>query len=141
MPMLDPNGQEYRVYWHLSDAVTIERSGRRLAPCDLPARYNEFKSKYFGDSVPELSDNFICVFQELPSDVEGATLIGADAIAVNVTAGIRINEKLCGFPSAVSVALLHEMAPAAGIRGHGDAFKAEIRKLWDSEAYLDPLIL
>jgi hypothetical protein len=108
---------------------------------DLPYYYKSFKDRFFGSSIPDLSDQFVCVFQKLPFDTAGITLLSEDAAKLKVRQGIRINEKLWVFPSEAKVALLHEMIHAKGLRKHSDDYQIEIDRLWREHAYLDPLIL
>ena len=133
--------EEFNIYWAVSDMITIERKGGTPVPFDLPARYVEFKEKYFKGCVPDLSDDFICAFQKLPFDVVGITFLEEDAQKAGVRKGIRINEKLKEFPNEAQVALLHEMIHASGIKGHNVDFKTAVRLLWDKNAYLYPLII
>jgi hypothetical protein len=137
------DSEEQRIFDAVSDSLDIEaaRLGLKRRPIDLGAAYTTLRSKYFGGRIPELSENFVRVFQKLPLDAAGATFVGERAKRPGVKAGIRINDKLRDFPSEVHVILLHEMIHVAGIEGHGDELKAEISKLWVQRAYLDPLIL
>jgi len=133
--------EDDKIYYHISDAIEIERRGRRVAPIDLAALYSEFKEKYFGDSVPNLSDDFICVFLKMPYDAAGICFLEEDAAKLGVRKGIRINQKFCEFPPEAKVALLHEMIHASGVKKHDDEFKVEVVKLFRKRAYIDPLII
>jgi hypothetical protein len=132
--------EEEEIYWHFYHAVVAERAGRTPAPVDLASLYQEFRSKYFDNLVPELSIDFVCTFSRLPFDLAGACCLEKEAAQLGVKKGIRINEKLREFPAEVKVALLHEMVHAKGIRGHGTDLKTELTELFSKGAYLDPLI-
>jgi hypothetical protein len=139
---MSPDTEEDRIYNWVADFCDIERVKHGTpAPLNLSDCYQLFKVKYFGSSVPELSAAFVCVFQKLPYDIAGITLLGEDAAKRSATEGIRINEKLREFPAEAKVALLHEMIHATGVRGHDGPLVAAIEKLWNQQAYLDPLIL
>ena len=114
------------IFYNVSDAIEIQWKGRPPAPIDLPALYAEFKEKYFGDSIPTLSDDFVCTFLKLPFDAAGICYLADKAENLGVRKGIRINEKFREFPSEAKVALLHEMIHASGTTGHDAAFKLEI---------------
>jgi len=141
---MSPDTEEYLIYNYVDDTINGERirCGVPL-PMDLPYYYKSFKDRFFGSSIPNLSDQFVCAFQKLPFDIAGITLLSQDAakIGIGVRQGIRINEKLREFPSEVKVALLHEMIHAKGVRKHCADFQIEIDHLWREQAYLDPLIL
>src|SRR5690242_12601687 len=105
--------EDEEIYWAVHDEIQIERRGRKLAPIDLTELYKEFREKYFGAKIPELSDEFTCAFIKLPFDVAG---IGCrekwekyPRLAGLKKKGIRINEKLKDFPNETRVALFHEM--------------------------------
>src|SRR6266403_5990198 len=112
----DEMNEDDKIYYHVSDAIEIERRGQRVPPIDLAALYREFKEKYFGDSVPNLSDDFICVFLKLPYDAAGICFLEEDAVKLGIRKGIRINENLSAFPAEAKVALLHEMIHASGVK-------------------------
>jgi hypothetical protein len=133
--------EDEEIYWDMYHAITQEMAGRPTEAVDLPSLYREFKDKYFGDSIPEVSENFICKFTKLPFDVSGASYLESDAARIGVKRGIRINEKLAEFPAESKVALLHEMIHATGIRKHNDEFKRALIELLGKGAYVDPLIL
>jgi hypothetical protein len=133
--------EDEEIYWDMYRAIMEERNGKTPEPIDLRFIYLEFKTKYFGDSVPELSEDFIVKFIKLPFDIAGASYLPEDAVKLGVKRGIRINEKLREFPAEVKVALLHEMIHAAGVRKHGDEFKKALIALFSKDAYIEPLIL
>jgi hypothetical protein len=138
---MPPDSDEYRIYNHVKDFLDIERARNGVPiPFDLQIKYREFQ-RYYGDKAPDISEDFVCVFQKLPFDVTGITILEAKAQQLGVRKGIRINEKLKEFPSEAKVALLHEMIHASGICGHGDDFKAALKRLWTNGVYLDPLII
>jgi|HubBroStandDraft_6_1064221.scaffolds.fasta_scaffold00430_6 hypothetical protein len=130
-----------KIYWDMYCAVLEERGGREPETMDLARAYLEFKNKYFGDSVPEPSESFAVEFVKLPFDVAGASHLPEDSAKFGLRRGVRINEKLRGFPAEAKVALLHEMIHAAGIRKHGDEFKQAVSDLFAKGAYTDSLIL
>ena len=137
----DEMNEDDKIYYHVSDAIEIERKGRRVPPIDLAALYSEYKNRHFGESIPDLSAEFVCTFVRLPYDAAGISLLEQDATKLGVRKGIRINEKLSDFPNETSVALLHEMIHVAGVRGHNAKFKLEVVKLFKKRAYIDPLIV
>jgi hypothetical protein len=139
--MMQIDSEEYRIFWSLSDTITCERKGLVPVPIELAELYVEFKQKYFSDSVPQLSEEFVCVYQELPFDIAGASLLGEDATKLGVKPGIRINEKFGGFVSETKVALLHEMIHATGLRGHEAGFVAFLVDLFGRGAYTNPRII
>lgn len=130
-----------KIYWDMYCAVLEEGDGREPEAMDLAKAYTEFRKKYFGDSVPEISENFVVEFVKLPFDIAGASHLPEDAAGFGIRRGIRVNEKLREFPAEAKVALLHEMIHATGIRRHGDDFKRALSDLFAQAAYLDPLIL
>jgi hypothetical protein len=130
-----------KIYWDMYCAITEERGGQEPAAIDLRTLYLEFKTKYFGDSVPELSEDFTVEFLKLPFDVAGASHLPEDAAKFGLRRGIRINEKLQEFPAEAKVALLHEMIHATGIRKHEGAFTDYVNDLFRKGAYTNPLIL
>jgi hypothetical protein len=133
--------EDEEIYWDMYHAISQEMAGRVPDAVDLPLLYREFKDKYFGDSVPELSENFTCKFIKLPFDASGACYLEKDAARLGVKMGIRINEKFQEFPAEAKVALLHEMIHATGIRKHNDEFKRALIELFGKCAYVDPPIL
>jgi len=133
--------EDEETYWDMYHAITQEMAGRVPQAVDLPLLYLGFKHKYFGDSVPELSENFTCRFIKLPFDASGLCYLEKDAARLGVKMGIRINEKFQEFPAEAKVALLHEMIHATGIRKHDDEFKRVLIELFGKCAYVDPLIL
>ena len=130
-----------KIYWDMYCAINEERGGREPEAIDLAGLYLGFKKRYFGDSVPGLSENFVVEFVKLPFDVAGASHLPTDAAKFGLRRGIRINEKLREFSAEAKVALLHEMIHATGVRGHGDEFKRAVINLFAKGAYTDPLIL
>lgn len=54
--------EKEEIYWDIHDAIICERRGRTPAPLDLESLYREFKGKYFGDSVPDLSEKLYLHF-------------------------------------------------------------------------------
>jgi hypothetical protein len=112
------NYEDEIVYWSVHAAIVRERAGKPPTPIDLISLYQEFKNKYFNDSVPELSQSFSCSFGKLPFDTFGICYLENDASKLGIGPGIRINEKLQEFPAEAKVALLHEMIHAAGVRKH-----------------------
>ena len=144
---MKPGSEESLIFDKLSDTIEIDRKGRPPTLFDLSSRYRELKKKYFNGSipdlgpVPDLSQDFVCTFQELPYDAAGATLLGEEAKSIGVKEGIRINEKFQQFPSEATVALLHEMIHASGLKGHAKEFEKALNILWERRAYLEPLIL
>jgi len=130
-----------KIFWDMHCAVLEERGGREPETMDIALVYLEFKNRYFGDSVPDLSESFVAEFVKLPFDVAGASHLPEDSAKFGVRRGIRINEKLRGFPAEAKVALLHEMIHATGIRKHGDEFKRALGDLFAKGAYTDSLIL
>lgn len=129
------------VYWAVHAAIVRERAGRTPAPIDLASFYREFRDRYFDGSVPELSQDFVCIFSKLPFDASGICYLEKEASGLGITPGIRINEKFKEFPAEAKVALLHEMIHAAGVRKHEHDFKLALIELFGKRAYLDPLIL
>ena len=132
------------IYWHVHDGIVIEYKGRAPGPMDdsaLADCYRDFRNRFFDNTVPDLSDDFICEFIKLPFDTAGITYLEEDAAKLGVRKGIRINEKLKEFPAEAKVALLHEMVHATGVRGHGDELKVALKQLFNKRAYLEPLIL
>jgi hypothetical protein len=129
------------VYWSIHAAIVRERAGMTATPIDLTSQYQEFKDKYFNDSVPELSQSFSCTFGKLPFDASGICYLEKDASRLGIGPGIRINEKLQEFPAEAKVALLHEMIHATGVRKHEHDFEVAIAELFGKKAYVDPLIL
>jgi hypothetical protein len=130
-----------KIYWDMYCAVLEDGGGREPETMDLAWAYEEFKKRYFGDSVPELSESFVVEFVKLPFDVAGSSHLPEDAAKFGLRRGIRINEKLREFPAEAKAALLHEMIHATGIRKHGDEFKRAVGALFARGAYTDPLIL
>jgi hypothetical protein len=129
------------VYWSVHTAIVRERAGKTPPPIDLNSLYGEFKDRYFGGSVPELSPSFTCAFSRLPFDVAGICFFGKDASRLGIRPGIHINEKFREFPNEAKAALLHEMIHATGVRKHEHDFRAAIIELFGKGAYVDPLIL
>jgi len=133
--------EDEEIYWDTYRAVMEERAGKTPPPVDLLFLYREFKEKYFGDSVPDLSEDFIVKFIKLPFDVSGISYLAEDAVKLGAKRGIRINEKFQEFPAEAKVALLHEMIHASGVRKHNDEFKRALKNLFAKDAYVDPLIM
>ncbi|MGB8579184.1 MAG: hypothetical protein WCD47_00045 [Candidatus Sulfotelmatobacter sp.] len=129
------------VYWSVHAAIVRDGAGKTPTPIDLTSLYQEFKAKYFNDSVPELSQSFSCTFGKLPFDSSGICYLEEDASRLGIGPGIRINEKLQEFPAEAKVALLHEMIHATGVRKHKHDFVVAIIELFEKKAYIDPLIL
>jgi hypothetical protein len=129
------------IYWDTYRAVIEEQGGKPPLPINLQSLYREYKEKYFGDSIPEPSEEFIVKFIKLPFDVAGMSYLAEDAAKLGVKRGIRINEKFREFPAEAKVALLHEMIHATGVRKHEDEFKRAVIDLFGKRAYIDPLIL
>jgi hypothetical protein len=133
--------EDEEIYWDTYCAIMEERNGRPQDDVDLPSLYINFKKKYFGDLLPELSEDFIVKFSKLPFDISGISYLAEDAAKVGAKRGIRINEKLREFPAEAKVALLHEMIHAGGVRKHKDEFRRAVIDLFEKGAYVDPLIL
>jgi hypothetical protein len=133
--------EDDKIYWDMYCAVIEEHHGREPKDFNLAEQYLEFKNRYFENTVPELSEDFVVRFAKLPFDVAGASHLQGDAAKFGVRKGIRINEKLREFPAEAKVALLHEMIHAAGTRGHSDEFKHAVADLFARGAYINPLIL
>jgi hypothetical protein len=127
---MDINSDERKVYLKAKDY-----GGRYLGPINLDEKYKEFQKRYFNGRVPDLSVSFICVFQPLPYDISGITILQGDERFQDEKKGIRINKCLEKFCSETQVALLHEMIHATGITGHGLKFKFEIVRLLLIGAY------
>jgi hypothetical protein len=134
-------GEDEEIYWDAYCAIMEERNGKPQDDVDLPSLYADFRTKYFGDLAPELSEDFIVKFSKLPFDISGTSYLTEDAAKIGVTRGIRINEKFKQFPAEAKVALLHEMIHARGIRKHKDEFKRALIDLFEKGAYVDSLIL
>jgi hypothetical protein len=88
-----------KIYWDMYCAVLEERGGREPEIMDLAQAYVEFKRRFFGDSIPELSESFVVEFVKLPFDVAGASHLPEDAAKFGLRRGIRINEELREFPA------------------------------------------
>jgi hypothetical protein len=140
-PELKTDRENTLVYWNVHTCIDRERAAYVPVPLDLAALYREFRGKYFGNKVPELSDQFVCCFAKLPFDAAGICYLEKDAARIGVRPGIRINEKFVEFPAEAKVALLHEMAHATGVRKHDGDFQRAIIELFRQGAYIDPLIL
>lgn len=130
---LDNNSDEGRIFVHLKDNVDL--TAGYSGPLNLEEAYREYQAKYFVGRVPELSTDFVCVFQSLPYDTAGITIMEGDERIPGVKKGIRINKRLEMMRSETRVALLHEMIHAAEGRGHGSVFKKEILRLLIEGAY------
>ena len=135
------SNEEEMVFWSIHAAISRERGNGTPIPLDLSALYHDLKEKYFGDAVPDVSDNFVCTFAKLPFDAEGLCYLEEDAARLGIKEGIRINEKLREFPAVAKVALLHEMIHAKGIRKHDHVFKTALLEIFGKGAYIEPLIL
>jgi hypothetical protein len=110
----------------------------------LPKMYDFFNEKWFNNSLPPISDAFVCEFSDMPRETAGICL-DADRAAklskdgVNVRPGIRINSKLQYLSDHVRIALLHEMVHASGIEKHEEDFQKAIAGLFIAGAYNDLL--
>jgi hypothetical protein len=133
--------EDEEIYWDTYCAIMEERNWKPQGDLNLTSLYLDFEEKYFGNLVPELSEEFIVKFSKLPFDISGISYLAEDATKIGVKRGIRINEKLQEFPAEAKVALLHEMIHASGIRRHLDEFKSALIDLFGKGAYVDPLIL
>lgn len=110
----------------------------------LPKIYDLFNAKWFNNSLPPISDSFVCEFCDMPRETAGIC-IDADRAAkvskdgVNVRPGIRINSELQCLSAHVKIALLHEMIHASGIEKHEEGFRNVIAALFAAGAYNDLL--
>ena len=130
---MDQNSEEYQVYAKAKDAIDL--STGYSGPLNLHEKYQELKTRFFDVRVPELSDDFLVVFQHLPYDTSGMTIMQDDERFQGIKGGIRINQRLEMFPSETQVALLHEMIHASGIPKHNDDFRREVLRLLAQGAY------
>ncbi len=78
------NYEDELVYWSVHAAVVRERAGKTPTPVDLASLYQEFRDKYFNDSVPELSQSFSCTFGKLPFDASGICYLEKDASRLGI---------------------------------------------------------
>ncbi len=102
--------------------------------------YRVFNKEYFRASLPDLSEFFICVFQDMPGDDAGAYIPPDVAVKLStnetpIRPGIRINSRLKQFTPHVRIVLLHEMIHASGILGHKEDFRAAISVLLNDGVY------
>jgi hypothetical protein len=106
--------------------------------------YAIFNQTHFQNSLPHLSESFICVFQEMRGDNAGMYISPDRAEKMStkenaIRPGIRINSKLKDFTPHVRIVLLHEMIHACGIVGHKEDFRALISALVKAGVY-EPLL-
>jgi hypothetical protein len=106
----------------------------------LPMIYDSFNARWFNNSLPPISDAFVCEFCDMPSETAGICIDAGRAAnvstdGVNVRPGIRINSKLQCVGDHVRTALLHEMVHASGIEKHEDFFQNAIAGLFAAGAY------
>lgn len=106
----------------------------------LPKIYDAFNAKWFNNSLPPISDTFVCEFCDMPRETAGICIDACRAAkvskeGVNVRPGIRINSELQCLSDHVKVALLHEMVHASGIEKHEEVFQNAIAELFAAGAY------
>lgn len=89
--------------------------------------YEELNMKWFDGTLPELTDDFVCEFCDMPRDSAG-TFIDVETaemrstLDIKIRPGIRINSALRVLRDHVKIALLHEMVHVSGIKGHLEPF-------------------
>jgi hypothetical protein len=106
----------------------------------LPLMYEDLNAKWFENSLPPISDEFVCEFCDMPRDTTVIYIDEKDAAEqstsdVKIRPGIRISSGLKMFRAEVTIALLHEMVHATGIRKHDEPFRAQIARLMAAGAY------
>lgn len=128
--------EEQIIYQHLDDIPRVVPDYDKLLQSD----YAIFNERHFQNSLPVLSECFICVFQQMPGDNAGMYISPdrAERMSTDETPirpGIRINSKFKGFTPHVRIVLLHEMIHASGIVGHKEDFRAFISALLRKGVY------
>ena len=108
----------------------------------LKEYYASYNKTYFNDTLPHLSELFICAFQPLPNDQQGIYIDSERARKLStsettVRAGIRINSKLKCFKEFTRMVLLHEMIHVSGIKGHNGGFTDALCRLVKAGAFSD----
>jgi hypothetical protein len=106
----------------------------------LPMMYEELNMKWFDGTLPELTDDFVCEFCDMPRDSAGIFIDAETAEMrstpdITIRPGIRINSALRVLRDHVKIALLHEMVHVSGIKGHLEPFHLEISRLMLAGAY------
>jgi hypothetical protein len=104
----------------------------------LPRMYDELNAKWFSNTLPPLSELFVCEFCERPRESAGIFIDAnkaAEQSSVKIRPGIRINADLKCLSDHVKIALLHEMVHASGVEGHNEPFNGEIARLMHAGAY------
>ena len=106
----------------------------------LPKTYDLFNARWFKNSLPQISESFVCEFCDMPRETAGICIDAGRAAKVSrdgvtVRPGIRINSKLQCLSDHVRIALLHEMVHASGIEKHEEAFQNTVADLFAGGAY------
>lgn len=133
---------EERLIFEACENELFIRFDSNILLADYYASYNK---TYFNDTLPHLSELFICAFQPLPNDKQGIYIDSERARKLStsettVRSGIRINSKLQYFKEFARQTLLHEMVHASGIVRHGQIFTNEICRLVKAGAYTDLIL-
>ncbi len=133
--------EERAVYQSCEDVPFIPFDSHKL----LAEYYAIYNKTYFNDSLPPISELFVCTFQALPNDIQGVSIDSERAGMLStskatVRPGIRINSKLERFNQFARQALLHEMTHVSGIRGHDDEFTDSIFRLVKAGAFSDLIL-
>jgi hypothetical protein len=67
--------EDEEIYWDTYCSIMEERSGKAQNDVELTSLYLDFRNKYFGALVPELSEGFIVKFSKLPFDISGISYL------------------------------------------------------------------
>jgi hypothetical protein len=104
--------------------------------------YGELNAARFAIALPELTDDFVCEFCDMPQDAPGIFIDANNAETqstpeISIRHGIRINSALRILRDHVKIALLHEMIHVSGISGHWEPFNLEVSRLMLAGTYND----
>jgi hypothetical protein len=103
-----PTNEERTIYEALENVPYIPFDSRKSL-ADHYARYNK---AYFDDTLPRLSELFICTFQVLPDDNQGTYIDLEKAQKFSTpetTVGLESTPKLEFFQELARIVLFHEM--------------------------------
>jgi hypothetical protein len=97
----------------------------------LPKLYDSLNANWFKNSLPPISDAFVCEFCDMPRETVG--------ISIDAVRAAKISRDGINVRPGIIIALLHEMVHASGIEKHHKAFQNAIAELFAAGAYKDIL--